>query len=207
MDSFDKDLIDAKQLREHYGTPSDLVQRKTLAKLDAHCRRFIEASPFLVIGSADANGEADVSPRGDAPGFVRILDDSTLLIPDRPGNKRIDTLTNIAENPEVALIFFVPGMNETLRVNGRAQVSLDHDLLAPSAVHSKVPLSGILIDVREAFLHCAKALIRSKLWDPAMQIERKSFPTLGRMVADQISGVDAELADARIEESYSKRLY
>ena len=207
MDSVEAEAVDARKLRKHYGAPSDLVQRKALPKLDAHCRRFIEASPFLVIGSAAADGQGDVSPRGDAPGFVRILDDNTLLIPERPGNKRIDTLSNIAENPEVALIFFVPGMNETLRVNGRARVTLDQALLSPSAVQNKLPLSGILVEVKEAFLHCAKALIRSKLWDPATQIDRKSFPTLGRMVADQIAGVDAEEADARIEESYKERLY
>ncbi len=207
MDGSQQGPAGRRRLREVYGTPSDLVQRKTLARLDRHCRRFIAASPFLVIGSAAADGQADVSPRGDAPGFVRVLDDRSLLIPDRPGNKRLDTLSNVAENPEVALIFFVPGMNETLRINGRARVTFEAALLEASAVQGKTPKSGLVVEVREAFLHCAKALIRSRLWDPETRVDRRDFPSLGRMIADQIEGVDAEAADTRIEESYKERLY
>ncbi len=196
-----------ESLRAAYGEPSDLVKKKGLAKLDRHCRNFIAASPFLVIGTANASGAGDVSPRGDPPGFVTVLDDHSLLIPDRPGNRRLDSLSNILENPNVALIFFVPGMNETLRVNGRARLTDDAALLAPLSVNGKAPLSGILVAVEEAFLHCAKALVRSQLWDPAQQIDRKSFPSLGRMIADQVEGVDAAEADARVAESLQKRLY
>jgi hypothetical protein len=199
--------ITSESLRALYGAPGGLAGRKTLDRLDKHCRAFVALSPFLVIGTAAADRSADVSPRGDAPGFVRVLDDRTLLLPDRPGNRRIDSLTNIVENPEVALIFFVPGVNETLRVNGCAAITRDAVLLAPCAVNGRMPVSGLLIHVREAFLHCAKALIRSRLWDPAAQVERKALPTLGQMLADQIAGTDAATTDQRIDEAYKTTLY
>lgn len=199
-------ITDKAVLRDHYGEPGKLSTGKTLAGLDKHCRNFIAASPFLVIGSSAADG-ADVSPKGDVPGFVAVLDDNTLLIPDRRGNNRVDTLDNILENPCVAVIFLVPGMNETLRVNGRASITTDPALLEPLTVQGKVPRSGILVAIDEAFLHCAKALIRSKLWDPATQIDRKEFPTLGRMLADQIEGVEVAAADALVEESSKNQLY
>lgn len=200
-------IEDAVALRAHFGEPSDLVKQAVVPKLDRHCRRFIEHSPFLVIGSQSAAGSADVSPRGDPPGFVRVLDDATLLIPDRPGNKRADTMHNILENPRVALIFFVPGINECLRVNGRAQITTDEALLTPAAVNGKAPAAGILVHVDEALIHCAKAMMRAKLWDPATQIERKSFPRFGEMKADQIAGIEADDAEARIQDSYRNRLY
>ncbi len=199
-------ITDKAVLRDHYGEPSQLSKGKTLASLDKHCRKFIAASPFLVIGSSGSGG-ADVSPKGDVPGFVAVLDDKTLLIPDRRGNNRVDTLDNILENPCVAMVFFVPGMNETLRVNGRASITTDPALLEPLAVQGKVPRSGILVAIDEAFLHCAKALIRSKLWDPATQIDRKQFPSLGRMLADQIDGVDVTTAEARVAYSAKNELY
>jgi len=195
------------ELRAHYGEQSDLVKRKVLTRLDRHCRTFIAASPFLVLASADDSGACDASPKGDAPGFVAVLDDSTLVIPDRPGNKRVDSLGNLLGNPRVGLIFFVPGMNETLRVNGRAEITTDPALLTPLAVKGKHPLSGIVVRVEEAFLHCGKALIRSRLWDPETRIDRTSFPSLGKMVADQIGGLDADEAQAHVEESYRERLY
>lgn len=194
-------------LRAAYGEPSDLVRRKALDRLDRHCRALIEASPFLVIGTADAQGRQDVSPRGDPPGFVAVLDEHRLLIPDRPGNKRLDSLANVLENPRVGLLFMIPGMNETLRVNGRGSIVTDPELLEPLAVQGKAPPSALLVEVEEAFLHCAKAFLRSKLWDPEAQVDRKRFPTLGRMIADQIADVDAEAADQRIEEAYREKLY
>lgn len=194
-------------LRAAYGEPSDLVRRKALDRLDRHCRALIQASPFVVIGTADAQGRQDVSPRGDPPGFVAVLDERRLLIPDRPGNKRLDSLANLLENPRVGLLFMIPGMNETLRVNGRGSIVTDPALLEPLAVQGKAPPSALLVEVEEAFLHCAKAFLRSKLWDPEAQVDRKRFPTLGRMIADQIAGVDAEAADERIEEAYREKLY
>ncbi|MFN4088997.1 MAG: pyridoxamine 5'-phosphate oxidase family protein [Alphaproteobacteria bacterium] len=193
-------------LRDIYGSPSDKAVRKQLSRLDGHCRNFIGLSPFLVLGTSGADG-ADCSPRGDAPGFVAVLDERTLLIPDRLGNNRIDSLTNVTVNPSVALIFFVPGINETLRVNGKASVTVDPGLLAPLAVQDRVPRSGLLITVEQAFFHCAKALIRSRLWDPDTRIERRSFPSLGRILADQIADCDAAEADAVIDEAYKSKLY
>lgn len=207
MKNGDSTVSDATELRALYGEPSDTVQRKVLPQLDKHCRAIIAASPFLVIGSADGGGNCDVSPRGDAPGFVKVVDDATLLIPDRRGNKRVDTMGNILENPHVALLFFVPGMTETLRVNGRVEITTETALLAPLAVNGKAPQSGLLVRVEEAFLHCGKALIRSKLWDPAQQIERSSLPSLGRMIADQVEGVQTADAEANIEAAYRERLY
>lgn len=194
------------ELRARYDAPSDLARRKAIPKLDKHCRAFIAASPFLVIGSSAAGG-ADVSPKGDAPGFVAVLDDHTLAIPDRIGNNRTDTLQNILENPAVALIFFVPGMNETLRVNGRARISTDPALLEPLAAQGKTPRSAIVVDVDEAYLHCAKSLVRSKLWSPETQIDRKSFPSLGQMLADQIGGLDPDETEAHVQVSLKTRLY
>ena len=201
------EITDPAALREHYGPVSSLAEKKALPKLDAHCRAFIALSPFAVLATSDAEGRMDASPRGDAPGFVAVLDDATLLLPDRPGNRRVDSYSNVLANPGVGLIFFVPGINETVRVNGRARVITDGDLLAKVAAQGKVPRTALLISVDEAYFHCAKALIRSKLWDPATRIERKQFPTLGRIIADQVAGVDAVAADAGIDESYRSKLY
>jgi PPOX class probable FMN-dependent enzyme len=194
-------------LREIYGYPSERVQRKCLDYLDFHCRNLIAASPFLVIGSSRYGGAADVSPRGDIPGFVRVLTDQTLLIPDRPGNSRIDTMSNIIENSNVALIFLIPGINETLRVNGTAKITQDLDLLLPSTVNGKTPRTAILVTVAEAFLHCAKALLRSKLWDSTVQVERSQFPSAGQIQAEQIGGLDVATVEAEIEELNRTRLY
>lgn len=198
---------DAAALRAHYGPVSDLAARKQLHRLDAHCRAFIALSPFLVLASSDGAGGVDASPRGDAPGFVRVPDDVTLLLPDRPGNRRVDSYSNILAQPGVGLLFMVPGIEETLRVNGTAQVVTDAALLGPLAAQGRPPLAGLLVSVREAFFHCGKALIRSKLWDASRQMERSSFPTLGRILADQIQSVEATDADASIAETYRTRLY
>ena len=201
------DITDPAALREHFGAVSTLAANKALPKLDAHCRGFIALSPFAVLATSDEQGGMDASPRGDAPGFVAVLDDNTLLLPDRPGNRRVDSFSNILANPGVALIFFVPGINETVRVNGRARVITDADLLRRVGAQGKVPKTGLLITVQEAYFHCAKALIRSRLWDPATQVERKTFPTLGQVIADQVAGIEAAAADAGIDESYRERLY
>lgn len=199
--------MDAAALRERWGQPGELAEKKVLRRLDAHCRRFIALSPFLALGTSDAEGRHDVSPRGDAPGFVRVLDDTTLLIPDRPGNRRFDSLDNIARQPRLALLFLLPGVDETLRVNGRGRTTEDPTLLAPSAVNGKPPLSALVVDIEECFLHCGKALIRSRLWDPETRIERRAFPSLARMVADQIAGVDERAAEAAIDHAYREKLY
>jgi PPOX class probable FMN-dependent enzyme len=191
-----------------FGPVSGLAAVKAIPRLDAHCRRFIALSPFLVIGSADRSGRADTSPKGDPPGFVRVIDDSTIAIPDRPGNNRLDTLRNIVENPDVAVIFFVPGVDETLRLNGRARLSTDPDLRASMAVHGKAPGLAILVEIREAYLHCAKALKRSRLWDPDTRVQRGALPSLGRMILDQTgSAEDVAAVEARIDQSYRDKLY
>lgn len=195
------------ELRSIYGYPSYRVQRKCLSRLDFHCRNLIAASPFLVIGSSRPCGLADVSPRGDTPGFVQVLDDKTLLIPDRPGNNRLDTMTNILENPNVGLVFLIPGINEVLRVNGTAKITQDPNLLLPNAVNGKLPKTAIVVTVSEAFLHCAKALLRSKLWDSTVQLDRSLFPSAGQIQADQIEGLDAATVEAEIAELNRTRLY
>lgn len=174
-----------EKLRAIYGDPIEIAVAKCLTALDPHCKHFIGLAPFAVISSADENGDADVSPRGDGPGFIKVLDDNTIVMPDRPGNNRVDTLSNIIENPKVGMLFFVPGVNETLRLNGLAEISTDPELLALFADTPKPPITAIKVTVEEAFLHCAKSLMRSKLWDAGTQIDRKSLPTLGKMIKDQ----------------------
>ncbi|MDX1976707.1 MAG: pyridoxamine 5'-phosphate oxidase family protein [Pseudanabaenaceae cyanobacterium bins.68] len=195
------------ELRQIYGFPSERVQRKCLDRLDFHCRNLIAASPFLVIGSSRYGGAADVSPRGDIAGFVQVLDDHTLLIPDRPGNNRLDTMSNIIDNSHVALLFFIPGVNEVLRVNGTAAISQNPALLVANGINGKIPKTVILVTVTEAFLHCAKALIRSKLWDGTIQVERSQFPSAGQIQADQIGGLDVAKVEAEIEASNRTQLW
>jgi hypothetical protein len=198
---------DLDELRELYGPAGERSVKKQLSRLDKHCRAFIARSPFLVMASSDSSGRCDASPKGDAPGFVQVLDDETLLIPDRVGNNRVDTIGNLLERPGVGLIFFVPGLNETLRVNGRARITTDPALLEPLAVNAKVPRSGILVAAEEVYFHCGKALIRSDLWNPEKQLGRSEFPSLGRILADQIGGISVEEAERATAESYRTRLY
>ena len=194
-------------IRAHYGEPSDRARAKQLVRLDGHARAFIALSPFLVVASSDAAGRGDATPRGDAPGFVAVLDDVTLLIPDRPGNRRADTMLNVTENPQLGLLFLVPGIDETLRVNGRARFTTDADLLAPLSVQGRPPVAGLIVTVEEVYFHCGKALMRSRLWDPDTRVERASFPSLGRILAEQIAGTDVRESERFIEESYRTRLY
>jgi uncharacterized protein len=200
-------IEDRERLREIYGAPGERSLKKQLDRLDRHCRAFIAKSPFLVIASSDPAGRCDASPKGDAPGFVQVVDERTLLLPDRLGNNRTDTLRNLLERPGVGLIFFVPGLDETLRVNGTARVVADRALLEPLAVNGKVPRSGILVAVEEVYFHCGKALIRSDLWNPEKRVRRDDFPSLGRILADQIGGLDVADAERQTAESYRTRLY
>lgn len=195
-----------QELRALHAPPSDLVKRKCVDRLDRHCRDFIALSPFLVLGTANAAGKADVSPRGDPPGFVKVLDERTLLIPDRPGNNLLDSLSNIVANPEVGLLFVIPGFDDTLRVNGRAEVVRDPALLAPLAVEGKAPKVAIRVAVREVYLHCAKSFRRARLWDPAARVPRDTLPSLGKMVMDMTAMNYDPAIDGRVEESM-KKLY
>jgi PPOX class probable FMN-dependent enzyme len=200
-------ISDHDTLRAYYGAISLLAERKVIHRLDPHARAFIALSPFLVLATVDDHGRADASPRGDAPSFVQVLDDTTLLLPDRPGNNRVDSYGNVLANPGVGLIFLVPGIDETLRVNGTARVVTDTALLAPAEAQGKLPKAGLLIDVQEVFFHCGKALKRAKLWDAERHVVRSSFPSLGRIIADQTGACDAAEADVRIEEGYRTRMY
>ena len=200
-------ITSESELRTVYGEPSERSQQKVLDRLDRHCRRFIALSPFCVLSTAGADGRAEVSPRGDVPGFVAVADERTLLIPDRPGNNRTDSLRNVVAQPHVGLLFLVPGMNETLRVSGTAEIVTDADVLEPLSMKGRPPVSVLRVTVERAFLHCAKALIRAKLWEPSAQVERASFPTYGQMLADQIRGADAEAIDASLEDAARNRLY
>lgn len=202
-------VADESALRALYPAVSDLAARKCIDHLDAHCRSFIALSPFVCIGTSRADGGGDVSPKGDAPGFVEVLDAHTLLIPDRVGNNRLDSLSNITVNPDVGLLFLIPGVNETLRVNGRGRIVRDSALMQSMAVNGKAPTTGLLVEVREAFLHCAKALVRSKLWAEDYKVERSVLPPLGKIIRDQVEGASfsAEEAEERIQESLRDRLY
>jgi len=196
-----------EDLRAIYGHPKETVVKKMLNKLDHHCRHFISLSPFLVMATSRIDGHADASPKGDRPGFVEVQDDRTLLIPDRIGNNIADSLSNIIQNPEIGLIFFIPGIRETLRVNGTCQISADEKLLDFFSEQGKPPRSVISVEVREAYMHCGKSIIRSELWTDTNKISQKDFPTLGKILADQISELDAESTDKGLENSYKNRLY
>jgi len=202
----DHAVRDEATLRARYRDVSEIARKKVVTRLDKHCRAFIAISPFLCIGTTAADGKTDVSPRGDPPGFVQVLDDRTLLIPDRSGNNRLDTFSNIIATGNIGLIFFVPGMEETLRIDGKAEIVAEHPALQDCAVNGSVPETGIVVRIDHAHLHCAKALKRAKLWDPEAQIDRKSFPTLGKMITDQIAELEmsADDADSRIDRGYEK---
>lgn len=181
-----QDLVQSEaELRTLVGEPSVRARLKQLAELDAHCRAFIARAPFVLVATADAAGRCDVSPKGDAPGFVRVLDDRHLLVPDRPGNRRLDGMRNILANPHVGLLFIVPGREDTLRVNGRAWVTRDATLLADCAVDGKVPPLGIGVEVEECFLHCARSFKRARLWQPGAW-DAAGLPSMQRMMWDQI---------------------
>jgi len=183
------------ELRQVLGHPNELSLGKEIHALDEHCRNFIARSPFLLIGTANADGKGDVSPKGDPAGFVQVLDDNTLVIPDRPGNRRADSLVNLLENPQVGLLFMVPGVEETLRINGTATIVRDEELLGRMTVQGKQPLLGIVVEVREAFLHCAKAFKRSHLWAAESQITRSELPSLAEMVLDHTNDQSCTLEE------------
>lgn len=196
-------------LRELLGQPSEMAIRKQLPALDIHCRAFIALSPFVLLGTANETGRCDVSPRGDAPGFVLVLDDTTLVIPDRPGNRRIDSLRNIITNGEAGLLFLIPGIEETLRVNGRARIIRDGAILERLAARGKIPTLAIAISVEEAFIHCAKALKRSSLWDASTWPADDALPARAQMFLDQVPmpGMTVEQLEASLQASYTKNLY
>ncbi len=200
-------IASIEALRGIYKQAGGRSVQKQLNYLDTHCRHFISLSPFLVLGTQAIDGMGDVTPRGDAPGFVEVLDDRTLLIPDRPGNNRLDNYSNILGNPAVSLMFLIPGVDETLRINGVAEIRDDADLCGMFSVADKTPLTVLKVTVREAYLHCAKALMRSRLWSPDAIIARTALPSMGQMIKDQINSNDPVESQADMEARYEKQLY
>ena len=198
--------MDEAQLRDLLGEPAKLIREKIANRLNPLTRQFVERSPFVVVASGRPDGGLDVSPRGDPAGFVRILDERTLLLPDRPGNKLADTLSNLLADDRIALLFLIPGVNDTFRVNGRARIVDDPELLAASEVEGKVPQLGILVEVEEAYTQCPKAFLRSELWNPERHIERSELPSQGeilRAIADP--DLEVEEYDEARDERYRRR--
>jgi uncharacterized protein len=194
------------ELRAIIGSPNDVVVSKISDRLNELTRQFIERSPFVCVATKMPNGGIDVSPRGDPPGFVRILGARELLIPERPGNRIADTLTNLLADPSIGLIFLIPGVGDSFRVNGRGAITDDQELLAPSAVEGSVPKLGILVSVDEAYTQCSKALIRSDLWNPERHVDRSDLPSSGEILRSlNDPAFDAEEYDKARAERYARR--
>lgn len=196
-------------LRAIMGDPvAPPVVEKTLSKLDRHCLAFIGRSPFVLISSASVDGRMDISPRGDAPGFVKVLSENALLIPDRPGNQRFDTFCNLFQNPNVGLIFLIPGKRETLRVSGKAEVIRDLEWLEPMSVHGKIPTLALAVHVEEAFMHCGKCTVRSNIWNPAEWPELEGLSSLAEAMKDAAAiPAPVEAVEHIIAEDERSRLY
>lgn len=202
-------IVSEEVLTRLIGSPSELVIRKQLPQLDQHMRSFIAQSPFVSLGTVDRAGRCDVSPRGDGPPVANVLDEHTLVIAERPGNRRADSLHNILETGRIGLLFMIPGLGETLRVNGAACLFQDEELLATMAVQGKPPLLGIGVEVEECYLQCAKAVIRSQLWTPPASRPAPSLPCFAEMLIDQtrIPVDSVESLQRQIDEAYAQKLY
>ncbi len=207
MSADDHLLTTVEQLEAHYGHARGPAVIKEIDHINDSYRKLIEAAPFVAIATGGPEG-LDCSPKGDPAGFVHVLDEKTLAIPDRPGNNRIDGFRNIVRDPRIALLFLIPGVSETMRVNGRASISIDPDLLQRFVINGKLPRSVMLIHVETAFSHCAKAIVRSKLWDEATKVDRKSLPSPGDMIAEISGGkLGGEALDRKMPELIKATLY
>jgi PPOX class probable FMN-dependent enzyme len=209
LDRFAEQVRSAEELTAIVGTASVLSLKKELPFLDAHMRRFIARAPFVVLSTHSADGRCDASPRGDAPGFVHVIDDRTLLIPDRRGNKRVDSYRNILETGAVGLLFLVPGFGETLRVNGRAAIVRDESWLAPLTVQGQQPLVAVAVEVQECYLQCAKALLRSKLWAPHEAPDLQNLSCAAQMLVDHVRMPEYDVATMQtlLDDAYANKLY
>lgn len=195
------------QLRGLYAQPAERAVKKQLAQIDRHCRSFIALSPYVVLCTSDAEGNLDASPRGGEPGFCKVAEDRTLLLPDRPGNNRLDSFQNIIGTGRIGLLFFVPGVDEMLRINGTAELRTDEALTAQCVERGKPAKVVVSVKVREAYLHCAKAIMRSGLWKPESQVPRSVLPSLGQMIADQTGGETTAETQEQMVERYKTQLY
>ena len=199
----------AAALVESYAAVNPTAAQKDIGRLDPHLARFIAMAPICFVSTSDAEGKQDVTPRGDPPGSFKVIDEHTLAFPDRPGNNRLDTLKNLVENPEIALVFLLPGTNETARIAGTGRLSTDPELLASMAVQGKAPLCAVVVAVRQAYFHCAKALLRSKLWTGEYAHPKGTFPSISRMIGDQVGMSEEEKAkrEKLVEANYRDGLW
>ena len=201
-------ISDSEKLRQHFGKPNEMAVACMRASLDQYQKQFIELSPFLCLASADRDGQPTISPKGDGPGFIKIVDDVTLIMPDRIGNNKVESFSNIVENQKVALIFFIPGIRETLRLSANASITTDQELLKFAQVGKAPVKTGLLIKITKSYFHCGKALIRSKLWEKESQIEKGVFPPFGKIVKEEakLAGSQDEVEDLVLDE-YKNKLY
>lgn len=205
-------IKDEQELRSHFAATHAVALQKSQPRLDKHAIEYIVRSPFLCIGTQTLDGKSDVSPRGDPRGFVKVLDEKTIAIPDRPGNNRLDTQSNILANPSVGLLFMIPGFDDTLRINGKARITRDPEILKTMIVNEREPLMAIVVTIDELFMHCAKAFRRSKLWDPSQHQNRSEMPSLLKIIFDQASCApddpkEMSKIEAGLEEDYQKTMY
>ena len=201
-----EEIDSIEKLQELYGSPMELVIKKQKTKLDKYSKQFIELSSFSVLGTSNKKGCMDCSPRGDYPGFIRALDDSTIVLPDRPGNNRLDSLHNVIENPNLGLLILIPGFAECLRINGTAKVVTNASLLAQFEHQGKLPKSVLVISIQEIYFHCAKAITRSKLWDAESQLDRNIMPSLGKILMQQVDPSKLEDEVKKVEELIENRV-
>jgi PPOX class probable FMN-dependent enzyme len=196
-------------LGETYPQPSPMVRAKDIGRLDAHIRRFISLSPFCCLATSDGGRQLDVTPRGDKPGFVKVLGEKLLAVPDRPGNNRLDSLRNVLVNPGIGMLFLIPGFEETVRINGTARLSVDPRLLGMMVAEGKPPRSALVVTVQEAYMHCAKAFRRSRLWQADAQVPRATMPSLSAIISDQLKLPTDQLKqrEQMLEEAYRKNMW
>jgi len=208
MYSFKNIIQDEHELVNVIGEPHPVARDKAIDRLDEFCKTFISRSPFVVVATCDENGNLDTSPKGDPAGFVQVLDDHTLVMPERPGNKRADSYKNILRNPKATLIFFIPGKNETLRVAGHARIIKDADILDEMKVNGKAPKLGLALHVEEAFFHCAKCMVRSKLWQSEFWPGLDGLPTLAQtMIANTSKSISLDDLEQGVQYDVENKLY